>query len=164
MNTREIHSSEEFGALLREHRERNRVGLRKEAQRLGVGTRFLSELERGKPTSQLEKSLKVLLEGYELLAIPRANATNLAQMLGTDFPYDWSNSRMSEEVFIRKVLMRGRYQDVLKIVGYFGFDRVCNELVGVQDGTLKERLGGILSRILMGKLQAGTQESENAAT
>lgn len=165
MSTRNIRSSEEFGALLREHRVQTRgVGLRTEAQRLGVGARFLSELERGKPTSQLDKSLKVLLDGYDLVAIPRTKSTSLTQMLNTDLPYDWSNSRMPEEVFIRKVLSRGRYLDVLKIVGYFGLDRVCNELAGMPDEALKEKLGSMLSRILIGKLQAGgNQEATNAA-
>lgn len=53
-------NSEELGAIIR--RTRAAQGLRQDqlAAAAGVGVRFLIELERGKPTAQLGKTLAVL--------------------------------------------------------------------------------------------------------
>lgn len=52
-------SSQSFGAAVR--RARKARGLRQEdvAMASGVGLRFISELERGKPTVQLDRALRV---------------------------------------------------------------------------------------------------------
>ena len=52
--------TEEFGAIVRDARVAQ--GLRQDqlAAAAGVGVRFLSELERGKPTAQLGKTLAIL--------------------------------------------------------------------------------------------------------
>lgn len=57
----EITTAAEFGARVRQ--ERKRLGLRQEDLALGagVGVRFVSELERGKPTIELERALRVAL-------------------------------------------------------------------------------------------------------
>lgn len=55
-----IANPQELGAAIR--RERRVLGLRLEdvALAAGVGMRFLSELERGKATAQLDKALRVI--------------------------------------------------------------------------------------------------------
>ncbi len=55
----EITNASDFGKRVRE--ERKRYGLRQEEVALGagVGLRFLSELENGKPTIELERALNV---------------------------------------------------------------------------------------------------------
>jgi transcriptional regulator with XRE-family HTH domain len=55
----EITSAGGFGKRVRE--ERKRLGLRQEEVALGVGVglRFLSELENAKPTIELERALRV---------------------------------------------------------------------------------------------------------
>jgi len=54
-----ITSPTEFGATLREARRARGLRLQDAAAGAGVGIRFLSELERGKPTSRLGETLRV---------------------------------------------------------------------------------------------------------
>ena len=54
-----ITSAAEFGAALREARRSRALRLEDVAAGAGVGVRFLSELERGKPTSRLGETLRV---------------------------------------------------------------------------------------------------------
>jgi len=62
----------QIGSLVRERRKQNRMTLKDAAALAGVGVRFLSELERGKATSQLGLTLQVLqLFGLELYVQPR---------------------------------------------------------------------------------------------
>jgi HTH-type transcriptional regulator/antitoxin HipB len=49
----------ELGVVLREARRRRGLRLEDAAAGAGVGVRFLSELERGKPTSRLGETLRV---------------------------------------------------------------------------------------------------------
>jgi HTH-type transcriptional regulator / antitoxin HipB len=49
----------ELGAALREARRARALRLEDVAAGAGVGVRFLSELERGKPTSRLGEALRV---------------------------------------------------------------------------------------------------------
>jgi transcriptional regulator with XRE-family HTH domain len=55
----DITSPAEFGAALREARRVRGMRLEDAAAGAGVGVRFLSELERGKPTSRLGETLRV---------------------------------------------------------------------------------------------------------
>ena len=65
--TRLIVNSEDLGAAVRMRRKEAGLNQKKLAALAGVGTRFLSELERGKPTAQLGKTLHILqLLGLEL--------------------------------------------------------------------------------------------------
>ena len=62
----------ELGELIRRRRKAAGWTLRDTAGMAGVGVRFLSELERGKPTLQLGLVFHVLqLFGLELLVHPR---------------------------------------------------------------------------------------------
>ncbi len=77
-------SPEEFGALLRAHRKACGLTLEQTAGIGGTGTRFLSELERGKPTTQLGKALETLrLLGLEMLIVPRGEAERVRRLVET---------------------------------------------------------------------------------
>jgi HTH-type transcriptional regulator/antitoxin HipB len=52
-------SATDFGAALREARRARGLRLEDVALGAGVGVRFLSELERGKPTARLGETLRV---------------------------------------------------------------------------------------------------------
>ena len=63
-----------IGRLVRKSRKDQGLTQAEAAGYLNVGTRFLSELENGKPTVQLEKALHVLKGlGYQIIPIPRTN-------------------------------------------------------------------------------------------
>lgn len=64
----------EFGASLREVRKARGLRLEDLAMAAGVGVRFISELERGKPTARLAETLRVAAAlGLEVsLEDPRA--------------------------------------------------------------------------------------------
>ena len=54
-----IATPEELGSAIREARRARGLRLEDAAAGAGVGVRFLSELERGKPTSRLGETLRV---------------------------------------------------------------------------------------------------------
>ena len=67
-----ISKPEELGKLVRKKRKQSAVKQVKAAGLAGVGVRFLSELERGKPTAELGKVLTVLERlGLEVWIMPR---------------------------------------------------------------------------------------------
>jgi HTH-type transcriptional regulator / antitoxin HipB len=55
-----IHSSEDLGRAIRRARRARRLTLAEVALAAGVGVRFVSELERGKATVELGRTLRVL--------------------------------------------------------------------------------------------------------
>ena len=60
-------SVEDIGRLVRQRRKEAGLTLKETAGMAGVGVRFLSELERGKPTLQIGLAIEVLqLFGLEL--------------------------------------------------------------------------------------------------
>lgn len=62
-----VDSAGQIGQLVRRRRKEARMTLKDAAALAGVGVRFLSELERGKPTLQLGLAISVLqLFGLEL--------------------------------------------------------------------------------------------------
>jgi len=68
-----IATAEELGRIIR--RKRKEVGVRQEiaAGMAGVGTKFLSQLENGKETAELGKTLQVLRKmGLEVYIFPRS--------------------------------------------------------------------------------------------
>jgi len=68
MNTKMI------GKLVRKSRKDQGLTQAEAAGYLNVGTRFLSDLENGKPTAQLEKALHVLKGlGFKIFAVPKTN-------------------------------------------------------------------------------------------
>ncbi len=60
MNQTQITTAKQLGKIIRDRRKAAGLTQKKAAALAGVGTRFLSELERGKPTSQLGKALEIL--------------------------------------------------------------------------------------------------------
>lgn len=163
-----FHSPEELGKLARHGREAQKLALRVAAPRANVGPRFLSEFERGKPTAELAKVISAVnAAGMDLAVVKRPASSfntnkseSYSKLLNTEFPYDWSNSQMSESVFIRRVLKASRFNDVLKAVGYFGFDRVCNELPCMEDKAANNKIISVLLRIQKGMLLARCQQHE----
>ena len=68
-----ISTPEELGGIIR--RKRKETGVRQEiaAGMAGVGTKFLSQLENGKETAELGKTLHVLRKmGLEVYIFPRS--------------------------------------------------------------------------------------------
>jgi HTH-type transcriptional regulator / antitoxin HipB len=67
-----ILSVDQIGATVRYRRKLLNATQSKTAGLSGVGQRFLSELERGKPTAETGKVLKVLQRlGLEMIIVPR---------------------------------------------------------------------------------------------
>jgi y4mF family transcriptional regulator len=56
----QIISIKDIGKLVKETRKKQKLTQVQLAQLSNVGTRFLSDLENGKPTCEVEKTLKVL--------------------------------------------------------------------------------------------------------
>lgn len=68
-----VSTPEELGGIIR--RKRKEIGVRQEvaAGMAGVGTKFLSQLENGKETAELGKTLQVLRKmGLEIYIFPRS--------------------------------------------------------------------------------------------
>ena len=68
-----VANAEQLGGVIR--LKRKEIGLRQEvaAGMTGVGTKFLSQLENGKETAELGKTLQVLQKmGLELYVFPRS--------------------------------------------------------------------------------------------
>ena len=57
---KKITEIEEIGQLIRQKREEQGLNQKEFAEAAGVGNRIVSEVERGKPTAQIEKVLKLL--------------------------------------------------------------------------------------------------------
>jgi HTH-type transcriptional regulator / antitoxin HipB len=73
VHTCPIHNTAELGALLRAQRKAQGLTLEQLSGLSRLGMRFLSELERGKPTAELGKSLQVAaLLGLDCFLIPRS--------------------------------------------------------------------------------------------
>ena len=67
-----VTNAQEIGQLVRQRRKQAGLTLKDAAGMAGVGVRFLSELERGKPTLQIGRVIDVLhLFGLELHVHPR---------------------------------------------------------------------------------------------
>lgn len=58
--SRTVHAMEDLGAFVIDHRKAERHTQQELADLAGVGRRFLSELEAGKPTAEIGKVLQVL--------------------------------------------------------------------------------------------------------
>jgi y4mF family transcriptional regulator len=64
----------EIGKIIKQARKRIGFNQQKAAEYAGVGTRFLSDLENGKSTVQLDLTLKVLKSnGFNVYIVPRSN-------------------------------------------------------------------------------------------
>ncbi|HKY69743.1 MAG TPA: helix-turn-helix domain-containing protein [Gammaproteobacteria bacterium] len=69
----EIKTAQDLGKLIRKFRKSQGLTLEKVAGLTNVGTRFLSELERGKETAELGKTLLILNKlGMVVIIQPRS--------------------------------------------------------------------------------------------
>lgn len=79
-----IRSAEDLGKLVRAHRKQRKLTLETISGLGNVGTRFLSEFERGKETAELGKVLKVLRTlGLEVIIQPRTYPPSPPAITGT---------------------------------------------------------------------------------
>ena len=77
-----ITSSEDLGRLIRAHRKEQLATQAEFAALCGVGVRFISDMENGKPTIQLSKVLHVLrCLGLDMAIHPRGWQKNAQAML-----------------------------------------------------------------------------------
>ncbi len=60
LNGKPLRSTEEIGSLVREKRKAQGISQEQLAGVANTGIRFISDLENGKPTVQLEKTIRVL--------------------------------------------------------------------------------------------------------
>jgi len=78
----EIRNSKQLGALIRQTRRARGLTQHQVAAKAGVGPRFISELESGKPTAELEKALGILSSlQIEIDAKPHTNGTDLEESI-----------------------------------------------------------------------------------
>ena len=64
-----------LGKIIKERRKAKKMTLAELSEHCNVGIRFLSELERGKPTIEIGKTLKVMSRlNLELVIVPAADA------------------------------------------------------------------------------------------
>ena len=166
MKSLSIHHSSDMGAVIRSSRKAIGSSQAQLAPRAGVGVRFISELERGKPTAELGKVLDTLHAlGLELKVVSTetldetTSSIALSQLTDMEFPYDWSNQKMDSRTFIRKVLQANRFHDVLRLVGYFGYQRVSSELEHI-DAQFREQVIHTLGNIHKGMLLAGRNNDD----
>lgn len=74
-----LQTAAELGAVLRAQRKAQGLTLEQLSGLSGLGMRFLSELERGKATAELGKTLKVAqLLGLDCHLVPRSQSPLLA--------------------------------------------------------------------------------------
>lgn len=77
-----IKTPKELGAILRIFRKYHRLTLEKVSGLSNLSMRFLSELERGKETAELGKTLEALNKlGLEIIIQPRGKYQRLLQMV-----------------------------------------------------------------------------------
>ena len=74
----------DMGEFVRERRRANGMTQRELGELAGVGTRFVSELERNKPTVRLDAVRKVLAVFGKTLALVDRPAGNVAPLPGSD--------------------------------------------------------------------------------
>lgn len=70
--TAPVYSAKDIGKLVKDKRKRDGLTQTELAELCQIGTRFLSELENGKPTLHIDKVLRVLQNlGLQLYVQPR---------------------------------------------------------------------------------------------
>lgn len=74
MNRTVIKNAKDFGLAVRAARKEEGLSQVQLAQRCGCSQRFVSEVERGKPTAELERALRLLVELDAPLAVGSRNA------------------------------------------------------------------------------------------
>lgn len=84
-STAALHTPDQLGATLRAQRKAQGLTLEQLSGLSGLGMRFLSELERGKATAELGKTLEVArLLGLDCYLLPRSSRLVVEQDDGHD--------------------------------------------------------------------------------
>ncbi|MEE4304841.1 MAG: helix-turn-helix domain-containing protein [Wenzhouxiangella sp.] len=84
-STAALHTPDQLGAALRAQRKAQGLTLEQLSGLSGLGMRFLSELERGKATAELGKTLEVArLLGLDCYLLPRSSRLVVEQDSGHD--------------------------------------------------------------------------------
>jgi len=82
-----IRTPEDLGALARAERHQQALNLSDVHETTGIGMRFLSEFERGKPNASLGRVMDTLKAlGLEVLILPRGEAQRLLALRKQDRP------------------------------------------------------------------------------
>ncbi len=154
-----VETAEELGLQARRSRKNTGLSQKDAAAAHSFGSRFLSEFENGKTTSQIGKIIEALhASGLDLAVVARAKnnieSAGNSQKFKLEFPYDWSNPNMEESTLIGLVLEKARFNDVLKIVYKFGLEQVSNEAEDLQDQSHKDLISKYLNRIEIGMKEA----------
>ena len=69
-----LNTAKDFGKLIKSIRKKAQLTQKELAAASGIGERFIRELEQGKPSCQLEKTLLVMrMLGIQLSATPPSN-------------------------------------------------------------------------------------------
>lgn len=72
IDAKRVRNTKDLGAVVRERRQTASLTQAHASGLAGVGTRFLAELENGKPTAQIGKALQILdLLGLDVWLVPR---------------------------------------------------------------------------------------------
>jgi len=176
-----IKNTSELGQLIRAARKHAGITLQQASAFSNTGVRFLSELERGKETAEIGKVISALhAVGLEISIIQKQNKyhtkteiTNcieesassysnsnniLSEQLNLEFPYDWSNPDIDDSTFIRLVLAKTRFNDILRIAHYFGLPHIETELRHFSDQPQYTTLLKLISHIREGIQIAGNNK------
>ena len=85
------------------------------------------------------------------------NPVRKSKDLGLSAPYDWSNSKIDDDVLILKVLEAHRFEDVLRVCAYYGLAKVKLIADGISNSYVSLILRRMLANIERGFENAGKQ-------
>ncbi len=99
-----------------------------------------------------KKSVAGSYEAVVSAASPAA-VVRKSEVLGLDFPYDWSNAHITDAALIGKVLDRARFMDVSKIFAHYGAGRVEQVAQDFEIDLHAGALGALMPGIAQGELR-----------
>ena len=80
-----VRTADDLGRLTRAQRKHQGVTLEELSGVTGLGIRFLSEFERGKPTAEIGKVLQAInMAGLEVVVVPRRLVPEINRLLKED--------------------------------------------------------------------------------
>jgi len=86
--------------------------------------------------------------------IPNPSEPRLRKRLELEYAYDHANPSMSEDILIRKVLTRYRFNDMLQIAVYYGVDQLKEAAWDVFGDQQPRRVAQIIRNIEKGLNEA----------
>jgi transcriptional regulator with XRE-family HTH domain len=182
-----VYDTAELGQLIRSERKASGVTLQQTSARCKIGVRFLSELERGKATAEIGKVISALhtvgldmavvqkpvqyqIENTETETVEDAVPTygyelrkSISDQLNLEFPYDWSNPEIDDAAFIRMVLAKTRFNDILSIAHHYGIEQLEAEVQHFIDTPQHDIILKLLSHIRAG-IKLATENNSSHTT